>query len=126
MNRRNHDDQPQATNYDFEDAFESADAAEWTPTKPRNDSAPPPDPDAVRAIAEEQGFTSREARVIVREAEPRPPQAQINIRAPQSVVDRFKTLADTQRPKWPQGYLLERALDALERELGVNQEKGAA
>lgn len=85
---------------------------DWTPQKKANDTAV--DLKASREAAEELGFTSREPKA----APQKEPEGQLNIRAKQSVIDDFKALGRSQEPKWPNGYVLERAMAALKRELG--------
>ena len=100
------------TSYDFGGELEQIDPNAWTPKPPTND--PKPEPQAVREIAQRSGFTSRQPAKAAPKAEP---VGQINIRAKQSVIDDFHALGQAQEPKWPSGYVLERALAALKREL---------
>lgn len=99
------------TRYGFQDAFETLDASEWKPA-PAVETSPPARHEVAK-IAERTGFSSREPK----EPRRKEPEGQINIRAKQAVLDRFRALGRSQEPKWPSGYVLERALDALEREL---------
>ena len=70
----------------------------------------------VENIAQLNGFTSREPKAEVKaEQHSKEPEGQINIRAKQAVLDRFRDFGRQQEPRWPSGYVLERALEALER-----------
>jgi hypothetical protein len=91
---------------------------------PKQSSAPSgPPPEQVRAVSEAMKFPSREATNA--RAATEPPQGQrryrtgrnvgFSIRARQQDVNRFNAICDSHT--WVQGYTLERALDALEREL---------
>jgi hypothetical protein len=104
------------------------DVSEFAPKK-INPSSPAP-PDAVRAIAEEAKFVSREPAKS-RESPPikKEPRrhrtgrnVQVNIKALQDTVDRFNAIVHAQ--KWVTGYVLERAVAALERELGISGAPG--
>lgn len=83
-------------------------------------------PEKVRALSEANHFPSRAP------AKPQPPQSppirrgrrtgrnmQLNIKATQDTVDLFYRLTDSQG--WVLGETLERALEALERELAVQK-----
>lgn len=96
----------------FDDAFEDMDISAWTPDKPKNDPKPKPNTKQVKKVAEKIGFTSREP------APAKEPEGQINIRAKQRVLDDFRAFSESQKPvSWPLGYTLERALEALKREM---------
>lgn len=99
--------------YGFDTDLEDLDTADWTPHAQTNDTEPKPDLKQVREIAEKEGFTSREPKA----ADTKEPQDQITIRGPKRVMDDFRAFGAAQAPKWPHGYLLERALDALKKEL---------
>lgn len=102
----------------FEDELDNLDIKDWNAGKGSHKRAPI-DPQAVREVARQQGFTSREPVSEPLEA-PKPKKEltdQINIRAKLSVIEAFKALSAAQEPKWPLGYTLERALAALRREL---------
>jgi len=107
---------PQTTNCGFADVFDSIDASVWV-----SDSTPvvsKPDRKEVENIAQLNGFTSREPKAeIETERSSKELEGQINIRAKQSVLDRFRDFGRQQEPRWPSGYVLERALEALEREM---------
>ena len=45
------------------------------------------------------------------------PATQITLRTRQSVIDRIYKIRDSQEPPWPNSYLLERAITALENEM---------
>lgn len=102
----------------FEDEPPPATASEFT-VKPRGASAG--DAAAVRRVAEEAGFVSREPG----SGPPAPPSRrgrrltgrteQLNFRATPEYVARFDALAD--RLGLKNAEVFERALDALEREL---------
>lgn len=106
-----------AKKYDFGDELEDlASSDDWTPHKEANDTSPDkPDMEQVRQIAEGQGWESREPS----KAPAKKPQedGSFTVRAKQSVIDEFKDFAKQQEPKWPHGYVFERALAALKREL---------
>ena len=112
-------------------AFEDApdiDITGFAP-KPRSDTTAPP-AEKVREVSEAAKFRSRE---------PVPPQApkaapkakreprryrtgrnvQFNVKAAQETIDAIYAISD--RQKWVLGYTLERALAALERELGTEK-----
>ena len=97
--------------YDFGAELDDLEpAADWTPNAKANDTEPKPDMKKVREIAEEQGFTSREPK-------PQPekePSDQVSIRGKASVIKRFKDFCKSQEPEWPQGFALEKLLDAYE------------
>ena len=89
---------------------------------------PRPDKTAIRQAAETRGFTSREpetppAPTTARAGEGRAPRRhttgrnrQLNLKVTDDAVSRFYTIADARG--WVLGEAFERALDALERELG--------
>lgn len=97
--------------YDFGSELDDlGDAAEWTPHPEANDAEPKPDMEQQRAIAEQHGFTSREPKA----APEKEPSDQVSIRGKASVIQRFKDLCKSQEPEWPQGFALEKLLDAFE------------
>ena len=100
--------------YGFGDELDNAGIEDWTRKKGANTETPAPSADEVRRVSEEAGFT-RDAQPAA--APQKEPEGQVLIRAPQSQIDRFKHLGKSQEPKWPYSYVLQRALDALEREL---------
>ena len=101
--------------YDFGSELDEVAQEDWTPHPQSNDVQPKPDLDQVREIAEKEGFTSREPKAAVPDKEP---SDQVSIRGRKSVIDGFKAFCKAQEPEWPQGYALERAMQALKRELG--------
>ena len=107
---------PQTTNCGFADVFDDTDASAW-----ESNQAPvvsKPGRKEVENIAQLNGFTSREPKAEVKaEQHSKEPEGQINIRAKQAVLDRFRDFGRQQEPRWPSGYVLERALEALEREM---------
>ena len=82
-----------------------------------------PSPAQVRAISEAANFPSREVQKTKQATPgPRKPRrhrtgrnVQFNAKASQTTIDRFYALGDMKG--WVLGYTLERAVDALEREL---------
>lgn len=105
----------------FEDELDSLDLKNWSPghggTQKRE-----VDTQTVRAVAEKEGFSSREPQVPQRTPKPvtKPEKErtdQINFRAKISTIEAFKAICESQEPKWPHGYTLERAVKALKREL---------
>ncbi len=94
-------------------------------TKP---ARPAESPEKVRAVAEANNFTSRAPAKPSAPASPTPRRGrrtgrnmQLNIKATQDTVDLFYRLSDAQG--WVLGETLERALEALERELSAKPEK---
>jgi hypothetical protein len=90
-----------------------------------------PTQEEVKAISEAANFPSRQAppaaKTPVREKRAHRRHrtgrnVQFNAKASQETIDRFYALCD-QNPGWVMGYTLERAVDALEREL--RKAKGA-
>lgn len=104
------------SDFGFDDALDQAasEFSDWTPEAPQNDQAPV-DKEAINQAAEAVGFTSREPKPAAPEKEP---SDQVSIRGRKSVIDDFKAFCKAQEPEWPQGYALERAMQALKRELG--------
>ena len=110
------------------DSSAEFDVSEFAPKKisPRS----PAPAEAVRAIAEETNFVSREPaksrKSIPSRKEPRRHRTgrnvQVNIKALQETVDRFNAIVDGQ--KWVTGYVLERAVAALVRELKISAVPG--
>ena len=83
-----------------------------------------PAPERVRAVAEAANFRSREPRPAKSAAMPKHSprryrtgrNVQLNLKASQETVDAFYSVAD--KNGWVLGETLERAIQALERELG--------
>ena len=83
---------------------------------------PLPTQEQVKVISEASNFPSREVPKPKPAASPRKPRrhrtgrnVQFNAKASQTTIDRFYALCDLKG--WVLGYTLERAVDALEREL---------
>ncbi|MFK8051263.1 MAG: hypothetical protein AB8B81_22760 [Halioglobus sp.] len=107
---------PQTTNCGFADVFDDIETDAWESSS--TPVASKPGRKEVESIAQLNGFTSREPKVEVKaERLAKESEGQINIRAKQSVLDRFRDFGRQQEPRWPSGYVLERALEALEREM---------
>ena len=95
----------------------------FAPKKGTDDKAPPAE--QVRAVAQAANFKSREPTAV--KAEPkttkRSPRryrtgrnVQLSLKASKGVVDAFYAITDA-NPGWVLGYTLQRAVEALEREL---------
>ena len=106
----------------FSDADEgTTDISGFTP-KPAV-KLPLPTQEQVKAISEAANFPSREVQKAKPATQgPRKPRrhrtgrnVQFNAKASQTTIDRFYALCDLKG--WVLGYTLERAVDALEREL---------
>jgi hypothetical protein len=118
----------------FEDAeAQEIDLSAFAP-KPAA-SVPLPSQEQVRAVSEASNFPSRQATSVAKTVtkEKRPQRryrtgrnVQFNAKASQDTIDRFYAICD-QNPGWVMGYTLERAVDALERELRKEKvSKGSA
>lgn len=103
------------------DSSEEIDVSGFEPKK-INPKAPVP-AEVVRSVAEEANFVSREP-VKSRKARAQKKEqrrhrtgrnVQVNIKASQATVDRFNAIVEAQ--DWVTGYVLERGVAALEREL---------
>jgi hypothetical protein len=113
------------------DPFADMDLTDFTP-KPA--LRPPVDRDVIRQVSEQNQFLSRvaaqpepilEAKPLRRRGRPRTGRSvQFNMKVTQATSDRFIRLADAQG--WVFGEMLERALDALERELEVKAGNAAS
>jgi hypothetical protein len=86
-------------------------------------AAPPsPTQEQVKAVSEAANFPSREVAKPTGKAKRAPRRyrtgrnVQFNAKASQETIDRFYRICD-RNPGWVMGYTLERAVDALEREL---------
>ena len=82
-----------------------------------------PAPEKVRVVTEASHFRSREPKLPKPAPAKREPRryrtgrnVQFNVKAAQSTIDAFYAISDQQ--KWVLGETLERALAALQRELG--------
>lgn len=85
-----------------------------------NDPARPP-PEQLDALTQGSKFRSRESPEPQRVQQRRRRtgrNVQFNIRATQAVIDEFKALSESK--DWPDGLTLERALEALKRELSTS------
>jgi len=111
-------DSRQRADLGFDDAFGDTDPAQWTPPERKVSEVPSQD---LKAIGEQQGFTSREPAKKNKPAKKQAPKKertdQINFRAKVSTIDEFRALCSSQTPAWPMGFAFERAMAALKREL---------
>ena len=97
------------------------DLESFTPRTGVDPTAPPPQ--HVRAVTEAAQFRSREQTVTKPEGKPRRAarqyrtgrNVQFNVKALKETVDAFYAITDSQR--WVLGYTLQRAVEALQREL---------
>ena len=106
--------------------FEDSDDIDLSAFKPKTEANPlKPAPEQVRVVSEAARFPSREAVAPVSVAAPtkRTPRwhrtgrtAQLNVRVRPAYFDKAYMLADSRG--WLVGETIERALDALEREIG--------
>ncbi len=104
------------------DPFADMDLADFTP---RPAVRPPVDREIIRQVSEKNQFPSRVAAPEPAPPEPKPLRrrgrprtgrsVQFNMKVTQATADRFARIADAHQ--WVFGETLERALDALEREL---------
>jgi hypothetical protein len=96
---------------------EDLDLSQFTPHKPAKVEQPPPE--AVRAIAESANFQSREPAKVPNQRQQRRYRTgrniQLNTKVTTSTRDGFYEISD--RYNWVLGETLERALQALRREL---------
>jgi hypothetical protein len=96
---------------------EDLDLSQFTPQKPAKAEQPPPE--AVRTVAEAARFQSREPVKSARQRQQRRYRTgrniQLNTKVTMSTRDGFYEIAD--RYNWVLGETLERALQALRREL---------
>jgi hypothetical protein len=102
------------------------DLSGFEPKKPKK-ARPAESPDKVRALSEANNFPSRAPTKpqrlegqTVRRGRRTGRNTQLNIKATQDTVDLFYRLTDSQG--WVLGETLERALEALERELAAKSE----
>lgn len=107
--------------------FEGDDGAEidLSGFAPKMSERAGPPADQVKAVSEAMKFPSRESRSGKPASTPEPRRGQrryrtgrntpISIKARPDDIDRFNAICD--RHNWVQGYTLERAIAALEREL---------
>src|SRR5689334_5004506 len=96
---------------------EDLDLSQFTPQKPAKAEQPPPE--AVRAVAEGAKFQSREPNKPAKQRQQRRYRTgrniQLNTKVTMSTRDGFYEISD--RYNWVLGETLERALQALRREL---------
>jgi hypothetical protein len=102
------------------------DVTSFTPKKPSRQEQPPPE--AVRAVGENANFRSREA-APVKASQPIPKKVdrrhrtgrneQLNIKVRSRAKQMLYDISEAQG--WVQGETLERALEALERELAAKR-----
>jgi hypothetical protein len=96
---------------------EDLDLSQFTPHKPAKAEQPPPE--AVRAVAESAKFQSREPAKAPKQRQQRRYRTgrniQLNTKVTTSTRDGFYEISD--RYNWVLGETLERALQALRREL---------
>lgn len=105
----------------FDDDAE-LDVSAFAPKVKPDTSAPPPE--QVRAVSQNANFRSREPQAPRPEAPSRRPprlyrtgrNVQFNIKADRATVDAFYAITETQEG-WVLGYTLQRAVEALQREL---------
>lgn len=104
----------------FTDIDDNLDISGFAP-KPMPDTTAPAQ-EKVRAVSEASQFRSREParpKLVAPKREPRRYRTgrnvQFNVKAAQTTIDAFYAISDQQ--KWVLGYTLDRALEALQREL---------
>jgi len=104
------------------DAGEQLDVSPFAPRAQPDASAPPPE--QVKAVSQTANFRSREPSPPKTETKlKRPPRlhrtgrnVQFNVKAKQETVDAIYAITEA-HPGWVLGYTLERAVEALQREL---------
>lgn len=107
----------------FEDADDDIDLSAFAPKPAAPSPQAQPTQEQVKAVSEAANFPSRESTKPAAALKPkRAPRryrtgrnVQFNAKAAQSTIDRFYALCD--QNGWVLGYTLERAVEALEREL---------
>jgi len=105
----------------FENDLE-VDIRDFSPKKRPDNKAPTQE--QVRAVAEAANFPSRQARDVSAKATAKRAarvyrtgrNVQFNVKASQETVDAFYAVTEAQ-PGWVLGYTLQRAIEALQREL---------
>jgi hypothetical protein len=93
------------------------DVSDFQPAKPTR-RVSGPNPEAVAAVSGAAGFSSREpisARTDTRRAWRTGRNVQFNVKAKPETIERFREIAD--KEGWSIAVVLERALEALDREL---------
>jgi hypothetical protein len=111
---------PRASIFEAEEAQE-LDVGSFAPKTAIDTNAPPPE--QVRAVSQAAHFRSREATTPKPETHSKRParqfrtgrNVQFNVKALRETVDAFYDVAEAQG--WILGYTLERAIEALQREL---------
>jgi hypothetical protein len=102
-----------------EEADQDLDLSGFEPKKARAER-PSESPEKVRTLSEANNFPSRApARPPLRRGRRTGRNMQLNIKATQDTVDLFYRLSDSQG--WVLGETLERALEALERDLAAEK-----
>lgn len=99
----------------FEDDF---DVSGFMPKKP----TPEPQAEAVRAVSESASFTSREPIQSKKKTDRRHRTGrneQLNVKVTAKTLQLFYNITDTQN--WVQGETIEKALEALQRELRLEK-----
>ena len=106
-----------------DDDTEGLDVTGFAPKTRTDDKAPPAE--QVRAVAQAANFKSREPAAVKAEpkATKRSPRryrtgrnVQLSVKASKETVDAFYAVTEA-HPGWVLGYTLQRAIEALEREL---------
>jgi hypothetical protein len=109
-----------------DDDTEILDVSAFSPKAEVDRKAPPPE--QVKAVSQVANFTSREPTTIKASSKPnkRAPRqyrtgrnVQLSIKALAETVDEFYAITDKQG--WVLGFTLQRAIDALKRELKQSQ-----
>jgi|GEM_PF-586794 len=110
----------------FANLLEDFDPAEWIP---ETNARPKPIEPINRKVAEASGFKSREAGRSEKEKVSPPLRrrrtgrnAQFNLKARPETIEAFCAIADQQ--DWGLGETLEYAVKLLEREYGIQEERG--
>jgi hypothetical protein len=104
-----------------ESGSQEIDVASFAPKTSIDSKAPKPE--QVRAVAQAAKFVSREATAVTPEAQAKRAarryrtgrNVQFNVKALQGTVDAFYSVTEAQG--WVLGYTLQRAIEALQREL---------
>jgi hypothetical protein len=109
-----------------DDDTAALDVTSFAPKVEADHNAPPAE--KVRAVSQAANFTSREP--VASKAEPKAPKrsrrqyrtgrnVQLSVKALSETVEAFYTITDQQH--WVLGYTLQRAIEALQRELKQSQ-----
>ena len=109
----------------FGGELEQFDPSEWEPANEGREGRGAPEPE----VAQASGFTSREAKPVVETETPAPAprremrgrrtgrNAQLNLKLRPETIERFYSVADGKG--WMLGEAFEKALELLEKEVGV-------